>query len=283
MNTFFIQLFSLLITVIPIVATAQVAVRSAFDDIIKYPEAITNEEHSLDKDPDTNTKTSQYDIYSFELPASKIKLIKNVISAFGKDSQTAYSINQGKISDKDKSEIRLAIGDGDNKNVRITKPNCEYIYALFLAPASEDPEGKYRYAYAMNFKEEDGKLIGNLIVTYATTLKYRQDAERRQSRMLNSEGAMLMELPSEFTSQQTWFDKIMSCLESMTMATTSQMRISLASRTLKLIMDADKKTNATDAEKNVVREILKGMISDKQYYSNNMLYTILNQCLVALK
>lgn len=76
----------------------------------------------------------------------------------------------------------------------------------------------------------------------------------------------------------------MSYLQTMTSAN-SQTRIALASKAYMLIRDASQYPDYSDvskSDKDTVREILKGMISDKKY-SETVLNELLNQCLVNLK
>jgi len=282
MKTSTIRLISLLFAAIPMMAAARTNVKSAFDAIIKCPEAQITESHTLDKDPATNVKTGQSDVYRFALPANKSVLVKNVFSAFDKDADMAYSLNRGKAISSD-LKIHLAVGDAGTGGVIINEPGCEYVYALYLASSSEDPEGIHRYAYGMNFKEEDdGKLVGKLIVTYATTLKYRQDAEKqRQYDFIHKFSKDANVISSSDLSQNSWLDILMSCFQSMTSAN-SQTRIALATKAYKVIRDTSKYSEVTISDKEVVREILKGMISEKKY-SETVLNNLLNQCLVILK
>ncbi|MDE7153140.1 MAG: hypothetical protein K2O00_01695 [Muribaculaceae bacterium] len=282
MNKTILWLSSLLIAAMPFTAAAQSNIRSAFDAIIKCPEATITDSHSLDKNPQTNVKTGQSDIYNFVLPADKMKLVKNVLSAFEKDSEKAYSINKGKYNPRE-SEIALAVGDGSGSGVTINDEESTYEYALFLAPASEDPSGVYRYAYAISYNEKGGKIRGKLIVTYALTLSQRQKIGReRQYSLLRdlSNNTMVIDT-TDASQQQSWFDTLMSYFQTMTQAN-SQTRIALATKAHKLILNVSKYPDVTEAEKNTVREILKSMISDSKY-SESVLNELLNQCLVNLK
>ena len=278
MKTSLFRLLAILLALMPIGVVAQTNIQSAFDAIIKCPDAQITERHTLDKDPVTLMKTGQADIYRFVLPAGKAKLIKNVVSAFEKDSQTAYSYSRGKAT-KNQPPIQLAVGDATASGVNIIEPDCEYIYALFLPSQSEDPDGKYRYAYAVTYKEDDGEITGRLVVTYATTLKYRQQAEmQRQNDVLRnfSNGAYVIQAPAE-----PWFDTLMSYFQAMSSAN-SQTRIALASKAYKVIRDTSDYPEVTKADKDAVREILKAMISDKKY-SETVLNRLLNQCLTEIK
>lgn len=279
MNTYVSRLISLLLAVIPMLAAAQTNIKSAFDALIKCPDVQITESHTLEKDPETNIKTGQSDIYNFTLPAKKIKLIENITSAFNKDSEMAYSINSGNTTNTENAIIKLAIGDGSGEGVYINEPEYQYLYSLFLPPRSEDPNGIYRYAYGINYKQEGGNIIGKLVVTYATTLKYRQQAQlNRQLNMLNSipNGSIIVSTP-----QQTWFDLLMSYFQSMA-SSSPQVKISLATKAYNVIRDTQEYPEVTENDKNTVREILKGMIADKKY-SDTMLNTLLNQCLVGIE
>ena len=279
MNTYLSRLISPLLAVIPMLASAQTNIKSAFDALIKCPDVQITESHSLEKDPGTNTKTGQSDIYNFTLPAKRIKLIENITSAFNKDSEMAYSINSGNTTNTENAIIKLAIGDGSGEGVYINEPECQYIYSLFLPPRSEDPNGIYRYAYGINYKQEGGNIIGKLVVTYATTLKHRQQAQQnRQLNILNSipNGSIIVSTP-----QQTWFDLLMSYFQSMA-SSSPQVKISLATKAYNVIRDTQEYPEVTENDKNTVREILKGMIADKKY-SDTMLNTLLNQCLVGIE
>lgn len=237
--------------------------------------------HTLDKDPLTGVKTGQSDVYHFVLPLSRENLLKNVVSAFDKDADTSYSFNKGKSLNTDR-DIMLTVGNTGYDGICINCPYCEYIYSLFLAPLSEDPDGIYRYAYGINCKEENGKLVGKLIITYATTLKYRQQAEQqRQYDVLRNLSNETYVANGNITSQQDWFDKLMTYFQSMTHAN-PQTRISLATKAFKVIRDTSKYPEVTDTDKEAIREILKVMISDKKY-SETILNKLLNQCLTSIR
>ena len=279
MNNTIIGLVSLMLTFIPLTAGAQNSIKSAFDAILKCPEANITENSSLEKDPSTGKKIGQCVVYSFELPVSKENLIENVYSAFENDADKAYSCSRGNYKNVNK-EINLAIGDG-SKSLLLTYPHdCEFVTSMFLAPQSEDPDGIYRYVYAMAYKEEDGKFVGRLIITYAMTLKHRQQLEqKRQNEVIRnwSNGSN----DNNGNAQKTWFDQIMSYLQVMS-SSSQETRIALASKIYKVIRDTPKYSDVKDVDKETVREILKGMIEDVKY-SDTVLNTLLNRCLVSIK
>ncbi|MDE5585305.1 MAG: hypothetical protein K2I92_03065 [Muribaculaceae bacterium] len=277
-------LLCLIMSAIPMMAAAQSNIQSAFNALIKSPDVQVTESHVLEKDPETDKKTSQCDIYNFVIPADQFKLINNIVKAIEKDSQYAYGLYSGRLQPSD-HEIALAVGDGDgNRDVFLTDLGGEYSYAVFLAPKSEDPEGIHRYAYGISYKDskKNDKITGKLVVTYATTLKYRQQvAAEQQQEYTERQFRMVTRIDKENMEQDTWFDKLMSYFQSMADAN-SKTRIALATKAFKVIRDTSKYPEVTTADKGAIREILKVMVSDIKY-SESVLNKLLNQCLVELK
>ncbi|MBD5289123.1 MAG: hypothetical protein HDS26_00370 [Bacteroides sp.] len=273
----------------PCAAGAQTNIMSAFNAIINCKEAQVTETHSLSKDPTTGKKDGQCDVYRFVIPKAKFYLVKNVLSAFDKDSQKAYSLNSGK-SEKYDSRIMLAVGDGSGIGEYVDEKKRDYIYALFLAPQSEDYEGIYRYAYAFNYEEEKEKIIGKIAITYATTLKYRQQlanssnhtsnvyTNNHNAYVLSEDGFMV---PSSDKSKRSWFEVFMTYVQSMASAG-PQTRIALATKLYGVVRDISEYSRVKAADKDAAREILKSMIADKKY-SETILNNLLNQCLINLK
>lgn len=129
-RTVMLRLICLALAILPMVAGAQKNIQTAFDAIIKSSDAKIEESHSLDRDPVTNEKIGQSDIYHFVLPAEKMRLVKNVLSAFDKDSRMAFGLNSGKRS-RNGGET-LAVGDGTGAGVPVCDHDCDnYMYALF--------------------------------------------------------------------------------------------------------------------------------------------------------
>lgn len=253
----------------PIAVSAQSNIRSAFNAIVKCPEAKIIKNMTLDKDPETKVKTGESEIYDFVLPSGKIKLVQNVLAAFDKDADKAYTISRGSAI-KGRNEITLAVGDGTGESVTVPQPGCEYIYALFLAPQSEDKSGNYRYAYAISYKEVDENIEGRLAVTYATTLKYRQEeARKRQLKVLRG------------SAEHEWFDQIMEDLMSIQRVDQPHFRKRKATRAFNSICDLSKYPNVTASQIEVVRGVLNSMVGDSQY-SEPVLNQLLKQCLVEL-
>lgn len=273
-------LLCLILSTMQMPAAAQSNIQSAFNALIKSPDVQITESHVLEKDPDTDKKTSQCDVYDFVLPADQFKLIKNIVNAIEKDSQHAYGLYSGRITPSDQ-EIILAVGDGNGRNnVSLTDLGGDYSYAAFLAPKSEDPEGIYRYVYGISYKQskKNDNIAGRLVVTYATTLKYRQQAAVEQQQ---NQWKMLNKMNKELQEEDSWFDMLMSYFQSISEAS-SKTRIALATKAFKVIRDTSKYPEVTQADKDAIREILKVMVSDSKY-SESVLNKLLHQCLVELK
>lgn len=262
-------LLCLLVAIMPMSLSSQTNIQSAFDAIIKSSDAQIVERHTLDRNPETGVKIGQSDTYRFTLPDNKLKLVKNVLAAFDKDRDLAYSFNSG--TTEEHGEISLAVGNDGNKGIYISEPGQDYVYALFLAPKSEDPAGISRYAYSIGYKHKGDKIQGKLVVTYATTLKHRQDeAQKAKKRMFN-----FYANNSEVTTvkgNQSWFSTLMSYLQGMTKANTHT-RIAFATKAYELIKDTKSYPEVTEQDKNAAREILKSMLSEKN--------TLTNRCLVS--
>lgn len=164
-------------------ANAQQHVQKAFEALLneKYVEIKT--QHSLERDPETGRKEGEMDVYDFELPAPTVKqrqLVKDVEKAFEKDKEDAYSLSSGSYG----NNVSLAVGDGKSVSVGLGRiKGSRYIYACFLD--KDDPEKKYRYAYAMEWAEKDKKTTVRLAKTYATTQKYRHGGKSIRKVIVN--------------------------------------------------------------------------------------------------
>lgn len=271
MKTKLIAVIAILLAAVT-AASAQQNIKSAFDAIIKCSDAKISRAQTLDQDPQTGIKSGESDVYTFTLPASKMNLVNKVLDAFRKDDSKAYSINSGKAT-KQSSRIRLAVGDGSGPGVSVNPVDYDYIYALFLAPRPENPDGIYRYAYAFNYRRQKDTIEGHLIITYATTLKHRQEALT---------GRRVTIVSSSSKAEAEWFDEVMNYVQAMP-GVGAQSRISLASRIYSLAKNAGKYPNVTEGDKNTVREVLKVLINDSKYSSDPILRKLLQQSLVELK
>ena len=167
------------------VTQAQQNIQKAFEALLneKYVEIKT--QHSLEKDPETGIKEGEMDVYDFELPAPTIKqqqLVKDVERAFEKDKEEAYSLSSGNYG----NHTYLAVGNGRSSSVGLGNiKGSRYIYACFLD--KDDPEKKFRYAYAMEWVEKEKKITVRLAKTYATTMKYRTSGKSIRSVIVNGQ------------------------------------------------------------------------------------------------
>lgn len=285
-TTVFRLIISSLLAITPFAAVAQTNIKQAFDALTKCPEAKINYSYLINNDPVTHAKTGECDVYFFELQANRMDLIENAIAAFEKDGDKSYSRRRSKLGMND-SMIGLAIGDGRN-SISID-PGHYYAFALFTAPKSEDPDGIYRYAYAISYKDAgNGKITGKFFITFAQTLAYRQKIQEQKKLDYNMREIEALKkakagiYPNDAAStEKTWFEGLMTYLQGMADAN-STIRNSLATKAYKHIGNIGKYTDVTEADKTTAREILKGMISDSEY-SETILNKLLQQCFTAIK
>lgn len=95
MKTATMWLLSLLIAAMPMAVSAQVNIRSAFKKIIECKDAEIKESRFVERNPKSNIITGKSEVYSFELPAGKKKLLEKAIAAFAEDAGKAYTIKSG--------------------------------------------------------------------------------------------------------------------------------------------------------------------------------------------
>lgn len=279
-----IRLICLLAAILPLQTAAQSNIKAAFDAIINCQNADVSPSHSLEKDPTTGIKTGQDDIYRFTLPASKKGLVKKAMAAFEKDIPQAYSVKSGKNNGTG-SQIVLHSEDTGFSGISVDDPGTEYIYALFLPSKAEDPEGKYRYSYGMNYKEENGQITGKLIINYATTLKYRQGGQNSNNQFIWRDGTSITTTHDGVTVIQsydggegdTWFEKVMKCVNGMSQAP-HKTRLALATKAYSIITDVKKYPEVTRQDKEALRQIFRAMRLDKKKYSDPTLNALLLQC-----
>ena len=164
-------------------ANAQQHVQKAFEALLNENRTEIKTQHSLEKDPETDKKVGEMDVYDFELPSPTSKqqqLVKDVERAFEKDKEEAYTLSTGNYGDN----VSLAVGDGKNVGVGLGNiKGSRYIYACFLD--KDDPEKKYRNAYAMEWVEKEKKITVRLVKTYATTMQYRTKVKNVKKIVVN--------------------------------------------------------------------------------------------------
>ena len=164
-------------------ANAQQHVQKAFEALLNENIVETKTQHSLEKHPDTGKNTAQADVYYFVLTdPSALCYVKYIQKAFEKDKEAAYQYRT--VSHPGSDYMSLAVGDGKSQSVAIGKiKGSNYIYACFLD--KDDPEKKYRYAYALEWLEKDNKTQVRLAITYATTQEYRKKHSKIKKIIVN--------------------------------------------------------------------------------------------------
>ena len=164
-------------------ANAQQHIQKAFEALLNEEYVEIKTQHSLERDPETGRKEGEMDVYDFEVSSpTALTRIKAVQKAFEKDKDAAYQYRT--VSHPGSDYMSLAVGDGKSQSVAIGRiKGSDYIYACFLD--KDDPEKKFRYAYAMEWVEKDRKTTVRLARTYATTQKYRQSVRSTRRVIVN--------------------------------------------------------------------------------------------------
>lgn len=273
MRTRILKFICLIGILIPLNGKAQTNVQKAFNELLKNSDVEYTETHSLNKDVETGIKESQCDVYRFTLPASKFKLVENILKAFKTDEDKAYSINEGK-SDKNSQQISVAVGDGSGSGVLVNPHGYNYYYALYLAPKSEDITGNYRYAYAIYWKKGKDKVEGALIVTYATTLKYRQNQAYSYT------GLNYLQVN---TTDENWFSKMVNYIQALSNTNANSAgQQALAAKIFKQAQNSQNIKGLSEGDKDAARELLKTMMSERDKY-DSLTIQLLNSALVNIK
>ena len=177
------MILTAMLMALPSALMAQQNIEKAFEALLNEKNVEIKTQHSLERDPETGKKTAQADVYDFEVSSpTGLSRIKAIQKAFEKDKDAAYQYRT--VSHPGSDYMSLAVGDGKSQSVAIGKIKVsDYIYACFLD--KDDPEKKYRYAYAMEWLEKDKKTQVRLAITYATTQKYRQSWKNIRSVIVN--------------------------------------------------------------------------------------------------
>ncbi|MBR3726340.1 MAG: hypothetical protein IKN21_01890 [Prevotella sp.] len=175
-----------LLTAMPAAMTAQENIQKAFEALLNDKIVETKTQHSLERDPETGQKSAQADVYDFVVTnASALSRIKDIEKAFEKDKNAAYQIRSGN-GNAGRNNVSLAVGNNRSRSVSIgSMKGSNYIYACFLDP--DDAEKKYRYAYAMEWLDKGQKTQVRLVITYATTQKYREKNSTRRRIIINGQ------------------------------------------------------------------------------------------------
>lgn len=273
-----IRLICLFAAISPIAASAQSNIMAAFDAIINCKEAEISDYHFSMKDPKTKLKSGQDDIYNFVIPASKKKLISNVLDAFAKDESIAWVIKKGKNTGPS-YQISLHSEEASG-GIPIDEPGFNYVYELFAPSKAEDPKGIHRYAYGFNYKEEDGVIKGKIVINYATTAEYRQQAERQRQLDWITGLDKANQKANDDDSQQSWFEQEMACINGLKDAN-DKTRIALATKAYKLIGNMDE-YEVPIQDRTTIKKMFEIALANPAY-SDPMLRELLKQCQAGIK
>ena len=167
----------------PSTMMAQQNIQKAFDTLLSDKITENKTRHVLDRDPESGRMTALADVYDFTISSSSaLSRLKDVRKAFETDKKEAYSVNSG-LREKGSGDVdtesfsslfesigfapvTLFVGDGRHQSVAIgNMDGSEYIYACFAD--KDDPDHRYRYAYALEWVENAKKTKVRLAVTYA--------------------------------------------------------------------------------------------------------------------
>lgn len=180
----------------PSTVMAQQNIKKAFDALLNEKITDNRASHVLDRDTETGRMTAMADVYDFTISSkSALERLNDVRKAFEIDKKDAYSINSG-IREKGGEDtevepfsslfeslgfpsVSLSVGDGKHPSVSIgTMKGSDYIYACFAD--KDDPEHRYRYAYALEWVEKTKKTKVRLAVTYALRPEVRDDSKGKK-------------------------------------------------------------------------------------------------------
>ena len=185
----------------PSTMMAQQNIKKAFDALLNEKITENRASHVLDRDPETGRMTAMADVYDFTISSkSALDRLDDVRKAFEKDKKEAYSVNSG-IREKGGEDgelesfaslfenigfpsVSLFVGDGKHSSVSLgTMKGSDYIYACFTD--KDDPDSRYRYAYAMEWVEKSKKTHVRLAVTYALRPEARDNSKDKKKSKIN--------------------------------------------------------------------------------------------------
>ena len=163
-----------LLTAMPAAMPEKENIQKAFDALRKsknQQEVLSR--YNVEKNPETGKMEGMSDVYEFAiLNAQGKQLVSAIRDAFRKDEPKAYNVSTGTHGGAS-NYTALAVGNGNVGGVAIgLMEGSQYIYACFLDP--DDEERNHRYAYALEWVEDKGKITGQIVKTYAMTQKFRK-------------------------------------------------------------------------------------------------------------
>jgi len=256
MKTIVIKIIGIVLVMLPAMATAQTNIESAFDKFLGNSDVSYTERHHLTKDSESGLKISQYDVYTYSMPAGSKGLINDLQRAFKQDIPKAYSVESGVMSSQNMVPA-LALGDNAGSvSVCENKEGFNFQYALFMAPKDEDPYNKFRYAYCISWINEKDIIRGQIMIVYGTTLQYRQKMDEQRMKEFLEESKLK-------ANEDSWFKTFMTYVQGMTTEDVSTCR-ALATCLYEHCSEFDKDFDPKQ-DKETAREVLKTMISDDSY------------------
>ncbi|MDE7375554.1 MAG: hypothetical protein K2N16_01750 [Muribaculaceae bacterium] len=262
----------LLALLLPLTAAAQQNIMKAWKNFETQSDVtIDSEKHSIDKDPETGKKTYHVEYWSFSVPKNRFQLIESFAKAFDTDADHAYSVNQGITTRAD--EIQLAVGTTGNTGTAYvgSKKGSNYKYCLFLDP--EDPEGNCRYSYSLDWINAGDKYTGTFMITYATTLKYRQSqSQKTQQPSMDSYYSN-----GVYDWDQSWFSKFMSFVTTIEKGSPTARQF-IAGQIFDLT-----KAAPTQADKDTAIDVLNSMLPDLEKSKDSVTITIIKNCIKNLQ
>ncbi|SEA67487.1 hypothetical protein SAMN05216462_2119 [Xylanibacter ruminicola] len=203
-------ILSAMLIALPSTLMAQQNIQKAFDALLKDKIVETKTQHTLERDPETERKTAQADVYDFTLASAQArKHIKNIQEAFEKDKDAAYTYRTGTQNNNEDvlmyggnkkmkesfrtvlnySRVEIAVGDGKQSVAIGGKDGANYVYACFTD--KDDATKKYRYCYAMDWVEKDSKTIMRLAITYALKPEASHSNGKRRIKSITINGEPL--------------------------------------------------------------------------------------------
>lgn len=165
-----VMILTAMLTALPSAMMAQQNIQKAFDALLNEEKVEIKTQHSLEVDSETGRKIEQADVYDFTVStATGLGRINDVRKAFEKDKDSAYHVRSGsKVGD---NYTALAVGEGGQPVAIGAIDGSEFIYACFLD--KDDPEKRYRYAYALEWVEKGERTQVRLAITYALSQQSR--------------------------------------------------------------------------------------------------------------
>lgn len=244
---------------------AQQHIQRAFDALRQSKnQKETWTKQSVEKNPYTGLMEGMADVYDFVIENPKQsqgeRLISDILKAFEQDEPAAYSISRGSHGGSEKY-VSLAVGNSNTGGVAIGLiSGSSHVYACFLDP--QDSLRRYRYAYALEWVNDDAVIKGRIAKTYATTQKYRQaNSTQRRTITINGNNVTASSWDSSFNlgsqkmDSETWLSEFITYKNLFLKTPNGTSGNAYATLIYKLCKNA---SSLDDVEKNIiVAEILK--------------------------